>query len=211
MLNSDDDEEVEVAPAKKRATTKKVQKQMVSTSCTAETVLKHGTENSLKTDEIAQMLNDEEEVGEVPAKKRAARKKVQTQMVSTSCTAETVLKHGTENSLKTDEIAQMLNDEEEVGEVPAKKRATRKKVQKQMVSTSCPAETVLKHGNEDSLKADEIAQMLNDDEEVGEVLAKKRATRKKVQKQMVSTSCPAETVLQHDPFDINIILLQKFF
>merc|ERR550534_939649 len=81
MLNSDDDEEVEVAPAKKRATTKKVQKQMVSTSCTAETVLKHGTENSLKTDEIAQMLNDEEEVGEVPAKKRATRKKVQKKMV----------------------------------------------------------------------------------------------------------------------------------
>ena len=159
------------------------------------------------------MLNsdDDEEVEVAPAKKRATTKKVQKQMVSTSCTAETVLKHGTENSLKTDEIAQMLNDEEEVGEVPAKKRATRKKVQKQMVSTSCPAETVLKHGNEDSLKADEIAQMLNDDEEVGEVPAKKRATRKKVQKQMVSTSCPAETVLQHDPFDINIILLQKFF
>ena len=95
MLNSDDDEEVEVAPAKKRATTKKVQKQMVSTSCTAETVLKHGTENSLKTDEIAQMLNDEEEVGEVPAKKRATRKKVKKQMVSTSCPAENVLKHGT--------------------------------------------------------------------------------------------------------------------
>jgi len=134
MLNSDDDEEVEVAPAKKRATTKKVQKQMVSTSCTAETVLKHGTENSLKTDEIAQMLNDdEEEEGKVPSKKRATRKKVQKPMVSTSCTAETVLKHGNEDSLKTDEIAQMLNDEEEVGEVPAKKRATRKKVQKQMV------------------------------------------------------------------------------
>ena len=36
-------------------------------------------------------------------------------------------------------------DEEEEGKVPAKKRATRKKVQKQMVSTSCPAETVLQH------------------------------------------------------------------
>merc|ERR1712051_1081781 len=134
MLNSDDDEEVEVAPAKKRATRKKVQKPMVSTSRTAETVFKHGTENSLKTDEIAQMLNDdEEEEGKVPSKKRATRKKVQKPMVSTSCTAETVLKHGNEDSLKTDEIAQMLNDEEEVGEVPAKKRATRKKVQKQMV------------------------------------------------------------------------------
>jgi len=55
-------------------------------------------------------------------------------MVSISGTSETVLKHGTENSLKTDEIAQMLNDdEEEEGKVPAKKRATRKKVQKQMV------------------------------------------------------------------------------
>ena len=150
MLDSED-EEVEVAPAKKRATTKKVQKQMVSTSCPAETVLKHGTENSLKTDEIAQMLNsDDEGEGEVPAKKRATRKKVQKQMVSTSCPAETVLKHGTENSLKTDEIAQMLNsDDEGEGEVPAKKRATRKKVQKQMVSTSCPAENVLKHGTFD--------------------------------------------------------------
>merc|ERR1712083_371754 len=80
MLDSED-EEVEVAPAKKRATTKKVQKQMVSTSCPAETVLKHGSENSLKTDEIAQMLNDDKEEGEVPAKKRATRKKVQKQMV----------------------------------------------------------------------------------------------------------------------------------
>merc|ERR1712051_1030694 len=134
MLNSDDDEEVEVAPAKKRATTKKVLKQMVSASCTSGTVLKHGTENSLKTDEIAQMLNDdEEEEGKVPEKKRATRKKVRKQMVSTSCTAETVLKHGNEDSLKTDEIAQMLNDDEEGGEVPAKKRATRNKVQKQMV------------------------------------------------------------------------------
>ena len=108
----------------------------------------------------------------------------------------------------------MLNsdDDEEVEVAPAKKRATTKKVQKQMVSTSCTAETVLKHGNEDSLKTDEIAQMLNDDEEEeGKVPAKKRATRKKVQKQMVSTSCPAETVLQHDPFDINGILLPKLF
>ena len=96
MLDSEDEEAVEVAPAKKRATTKKVQKQMVSTSCPAETVLKHGTENSLKTDEIAQMLNDDkEEEGEVPAKKRGTRKKVQKQMVSTSCPAENVLKHGT--------------------------------------------------------------------------------------------------------------------
>merc|ERR1712051_890659 len=183
MLNSDDDEEVKVAPAKKRATTKKVQKQMVSTSCTAETVFKHGTENSLKTDEIAQMLNDdEEEEGKDSSKKRATRKKVQKPMVNTSCTAETVLKHGNEDSLKTDEIAQMLNDEEEVGEVPAKKCATRKKVQTQMVSTSCTAETVLKHGTENSLKTDEIAQMLNDEEEGGEVPAKKRATRNKVQK-----------------------------
>ena len=92
MLNSDDDEEVEVAPAKKRATTKKVQKQMVSTSCTAETVLKHGNEDSLKTDEIAQMLNDDGDEGEVPAKKRATRKKVQKQTVSTSCPS---LKHST--------------------------------------------------------------------------------------------------------------------
>merc|ERR1712129_325387 len=61
MLNSDDEEAVEVAQAKKRATSKKVQKQMVSTSCTAKTVLKHGTEDSLKTAEIAQMLNDDEE------------------------------------------------------------------------------------------------------------------------------------------------------
>merc|ERR1712008_344109 len=160
MLNSDDEEEVEAAPAKKRATSKKVQKQMVSTSCTAKTVLKHGTEDSLKTAEIAQMLNDDEGEGEVPEKKRATRKKVQKQMVSTSCTAETVLKHGTEDSLKTDEIAQMLNDDEEEEEVPAKKRATRKKVQKQLVSTSCTTETVLKHGTEDSLKTDEIAQML---------------------------------------------------
>merc|ERR1712129_360870 len=100
-----------------------VQKQMVSTSCTAKTVLKHGTEDSLNTDEIAQMLNDDdEEEEEVPAKKRATRKKVQKQMVSTSCTTETVLKHGTEDSLKTDEIAQMVNDddEEEEEEVPAK-------------------------------------------------------------------------------------------
>ena len=94
MLDSED-EEVEVAPAKKRATTKKVQKQMVSTSCPAETVLKHGTENSLKTDEIAQMLNDDKEEGEVPAKKRATRKKMQKQMVSTSCPAENILKYGT--------------------------------------------------------------------------------------------------------------------
>merc|ERR1712008_607367 len=80
MLNSDDEEAVEVAPAKKRATTKKVQKQMVSTSCTTETVLKHGTEDSLKTDKIAQMLNDDEKE-EVPAKKRATRKKVLKQTV----------------------------------------------------------------------------------------------------------------------------------
>ena len=55
--------------------------------------------------------------------------------------------------------------------------------------------------------------MLNsdDDEEVEVAPAKKRATTKKVQKQMVSTSCPAETVLQHDPFDINGILLPKLF
>merc|ERR1712083_672706 len=51
-------------------------------------------------------------------------------------------------ALKTDEIAQMLNsdDEEAVEVATAKKRATSKKVQKQMVSTSYPAETVLKHG-----------------------------------------------------------------
>jgi len=97
---------------------------------------KKKSNKALKTDEIAQMLDSEDEEVEVaPAKKRATTKKVQKQMVSTSCPAETVLKHGTENSLKTDEIAQMLNDDkEEEGEVPAKKRATRKKVQKQMYS-----------------------------------------------------------------------------
>merc|ERR1711935_745215 len=116
---------------------------------TVGTTKKKTNNKALKTDEIAQMLNsDDEEVEVAPAKKRATTKKVQKQMVSTSCTAETVLKHGTEDSLKTDEIAQMLNDDEEGEEVPAKKRATRKKVQKRTVSTSCPAETVLKHGTE---------------------------------------------------------------
>ena len=203
-----DDEEVEVAPAKKRATNKKVPKHTVGTSCSAETVLKHGTEDSLKTDEIAQMLNsDDEEVEVAPAKKRATTKRVQNQMITTSCTAKTVLKHGTEDSLKTDEIAQKLtqmfkSDDEEVEVAPAKKRATNKKVPKHTVGTSCSAETVLKHGTEDSLKTDEIAKMLNDDEKE-EVPVKKRATRKKVQKQTVSTSCPAETVLKHGTFDIN--------
>ena len=113
---------------------------------TVGTTKKKNNNKALKTDEIAQMLNsDEEEEVVAPAKKRATAKKVQKQMVGTPCPDETVLKHGTEDSLKTDEIAQMLNnDDEEEEEVPAKKRATRKKVQKQMVSTSCPAETVLK-------------------------------------------------------------------
>merc|ERR1711935_1032171 len=102
---------------------------------TVGTTKKKTNNKALKTDEIAQMLNsdDEEEVEVAPAKKSATRKRVQKQTVSTSCTAETVLKHGTEDSLKTDEIAQMLNDDEEKEEVPAKKRATRKKVQKQTV------------------------------------------------------------------------------
>merc|ERR1712008_633953 len=78
-------------------------------------------------------------------------------------TVGTTKKNNNNKALKTDEIAQMLNDDEEEEEVPAKKRATRKKVQKQLVSTSCTTETVLKHGTEDSLKTDEIAQMLNDD------------------------------------------------
>merc|ERR1712172_356171 len=95
------------------------------------------------------MLNDDEEEEEVLVKKHATRKKVQKQMVSTSCPAETVSKHGTENSLKTDEIAQMLNDDkEEEEEVPAKKRATRKKMQKQMVEE--PKNDEKDQGSEDN-------------------------------------------------------------
>ena len=174
---------------------------------TVGTTKKRINNKALKTDEIAQMLNsDDEEVEVAPAKKRATTKRVQNQMITTSCTAKTVLKNGTEDSLKTDEIAQKLtqmfkSDDEEVEVAPAKKRATNKKVPKHKVGTSCSAETVLKHGTEDSLKTDEIAKMLNDDEKE-EVPVKKRATRKKVQKQTVSTSCPAETVLKHGTFDI---------